>query len=151
MKLAPDANVVVAGLAFRGAASLLLQTTFSGTHEFVISEEAREEVLEVLREKFPRLQREAEEALSLLMITVVPRGSTPLAFMTSRPCATQVMPTSLPPPSNRTAAFWSAGTRTSCRSGPWDACGSLLLPEPCESSSQVDGSHFRGSEQGKVY
>jgi len=74
VKLALDANAVVAGRAFLGAASLLLQTTFSRTHEFVISEEAREEVLEVLREKFPRLRREAEEALSLLVITVVPRG-----------------------------------------------------------------------------
>jgi len=74
VKLALDANAVVAGRAFLGAASLLLQTTFSRTHEFVISEEAREEVLEVLREKFPRLRREAEEALSLLGITVVPKG-----------------------------------------------------------------------------
>ena len=74
MKLALDANAVVAGRAFLGAASLLLQATFSRTHEFFVSEEAREEVLEVLREKFPRLRREAEEALSLLVITVVPRG-----------------------------------------------------------------------------
>jgi putative PIN family toxin of toxin-antitoxin system len=74
VKLALDANVLVAGLAFRGAASLLIEVTFSRTHDFVISEEARQEVLEVLREKFPRLHREAEEALSLLVITVVPKG-----------------------------------------------------------------------------
>ncbi len=74
MRVALDANVVIAGLAFRGAANRLLRATFSGTHEFMMSEDAREEVLEVLQEKFPRLRREAEEALSLLRVVVVSKG-----------------------------------------------------------------------------
>ena len=75
MKVALDANVVIAGLVFRGAAHRLLRMAFSGTHEFTMSEDVRDEVLEVLEEKFPRLRREAEEALSILPVAVVPKGA----------------------------------------------------------------------------
>lgn len=75
MKVGLDANVVIAGLVFRGAAHRLLRVAFSGTHEFTMSEDVRNEVLEVLDEKFPRLRREAEEALSILPVAVVPKAA----------------------------------------------------------------------------
>ena len=71
MKFFLDSNVLVSGTAFSGTEHWILQATFRGEHAFVISEEVRREALAVLRQKFPRLRVEAEEALSLLRVEMV--------------------------------------------------------------------------------
>lgn len=72
MRLFLDSNVLVSGIAFSGTEQWLLRATFRGEHTFVISEDVRREALDVLRAKFPRLRPEAEEALSVLRVEVVP-------------------------------------------------------------------------------
>ena len=71
MKFFLDSNVLVSGTAFSGTEHWSLQATFRGEHAFVISVEVRREALAVLRQKFPRLQEEAQEALSLLRVEMV--------------------------------------------------------------------------------
>ncbi len=72
MRFFLDSNVLVSGTAFSGTEQWLLRATFRGEHTFVISEDVRREALSVLREKFPRLRPEAEEALSILRVEVIP-------------------------------------------------------------------------------
>jgi len=67
-----DSNVLVSGIAFSGTERWLLRVSFRGEHEFVISEDVQRETLEVMQEKFPRLREQAEEALSILPVEVVP-------------------------------------------------------------------------------
>lgn len=73
MRFFLDSNVLVSGIVFSGTEQWLLQATFRGEHHFVISEDVEQETLEVMREKFPRLREEAEEALSVLQVEVVPK------------------------------------------------------------------------------
>ncbi len=73
MRFFLDSNVLVSGIVFPGTGQAILRATFRGNHEFEISEDVRQEALDILREKFPRLQAEAEEALGLLRMEVVPR------------------------------------------------------------------------------
>ena len=75
MRVFLDANVIVSGLAFPGNANRILRSTFSARDEFVSSEDVRNEVLDVLVEKFPSLSKEASEALSLLPLLWMPRRS----------------------------------------------------------------------------
>ena len=72
MRFFLDSNVLVSGTAFSGTEHWILQATFRGEHTFVISENVRREALMVMRQKFPRLRDEAEEALSVLRVEVVP-------------------------------------------------------------------------------
>ncbi|MBI4415700.1 MAG: putative toxin-antitoxin system toxin component, PIN family [Euryarchaeota archaeon] len=72
MKVFLDSNVVVSGIAFRGKSHAILVSTFSSKHRFVLSEDVHREATEVLRRKFPRLRREAQEILSLIRAEVVP-------------------------------------------------------------------------------
>ena len=72
MRLFLDSNVLVSGIAFSGTEQWILRATFRGGHTFVISEDVRREALNALREKFPRLRPEADEALFLLRVEVVP-------------------------------------------------------------------------------
>ncbi len=73
MKLFLDSNVIVSGIAFRGNAHAILVSAFTSKHRFVFSEDVHGEALQVLRGKFPRLRREAEEILSLIRAERVPR------------------------------------------------------------------------------
>ncbi len=73
MKVFLDANVRVSGIAFQGNERVLLLATFTPTHEYIISEGVRDEVSEVLREKFPTLPSEAEEIQLLIRAETIPR------------------------------------------------------------------------------
>lgn len=75
MRFFLDSNVLVSGTVFPGTERWIVRATFHGGHAFVISEDVRQEALDVLREKFPRLRPEAEEALSVLRVEVVPRAA----------------------------------------------------------------------------
>jgi len=68
-----DSNVLVSGIVFSGTERWILLATFRGENAFVISQDVQGEVLEVMRQKFPRLRKEAEEVLSLLRVETVPR------------------------------------------------------------------------------
>lgn len=63
----------MSGIAFRGNEHRLLLSSFHKPHEFVVSQDVQEEALRILREKFPRLRRDADEAMSLIRTNVVPR------------------------------------------------------------------------------
>ncbi len=75
MRFFLDSNVLVSGIAFPGNERWLLRRTFGGRHAFVISEDVRQETLDTLRQKFPRLKPEAEEALTLVRVEVVPASA----------------------------------------------------------------------------
>lgn len=60
---------------FSGLERAILLSGFRLKHTLVISQDVREEALAVLGRKFPRLRQEAEEALSLLRLEVVPRNA----------------------------------------------------------------------------
>ena len=74
MKVFLDSSVVIAGIAFRGSAHALLTESFATTHEFLISEDVRDEAVRVLQEAFPRHAAEAREVVGLLRAGVVPRA-----------------------------------------------------------------------------
>lgn len=73
MRFFLDSNVLVSGIVFSGTERWILLATFRGEHAFVISQDVQREVLEVMRQKFPRLRKEAEGVLSLLRVETVPR------------------------------------------------------------------------------
>lgn len=73
MRVFLDPNVILSGIAFRGNEHAILVSAFSPTHEFVLSDDVRNEVAGVLLEKFPRLREEAKEILSLIRAETVPR------------------------------------------------------------------------------
>jgi len=68
-----DSNVLVSGIVFSGTERSILLASFRGEHQLVISEDVREEALDVLRRKFPRFRKDAEEAMSMLHLEAVPR------------------------------------------------------------------------------
>jgi putative PIN family toxin of toxin-antitoxin system len=68
-----DSNVLVSGIVFSGTERWILLATFRGEHTFVISQDVQREVLEVMKEKFPRRREEAKEVLSLPRVEIVPR------------------------------------------------------------------------------
>ena len=72
MKFFLDSNVLVSGIVFPGAEEWLLRATFRGEHTFVISEDVKRETLQVMKEKFPGLRGEAEEALAVIRVEMVP-------------------------------------------------------------------------------
>lgn len=73
MRFFLDSNVLVSAIAFSGTERWILRATFRGEHAFVISQDVRQETLDVMRRKFPQLRREAEEAVSLLPVDIVAR------------------------------------------------------------------------------
>ena len=73
MRFFLDSNVLVSGIVFPGTERWILLSTFHGEHALVISDDIQRETREAMRRKFPRLRKEAEEALSLLRAEVVPR------------------------------------------------------------------------------
>ena len=72
MRFFLDSNILVSGIAFTGIEQWILRATFGREHTFVISEDVLREARDALRKRFPRLQPEAEEILSLIRVEVVP-------------------------------------------------------------------------------
>ena len=68
-----DSNVIVSGVVFPGTERSILLASFREEHQLVVSEDVLREALEVLRRKFPRLRRDAEEAMSMLRLEALPR------------------------------------------------------------------------------
>ena len=75
MRFFLDSNVLVSGIVFSGTERWILLATFRGEHTFVFSQDVRQEVPDVMRKKFPRLRKEAEDVLSLVRAETVPRKS----------------------------------------------------------------------------
>jgi putative PIN family toxin of toxin-antitoxin system len=68
-----DSNVLVSGIVYSGPERSILLAGFRGEHRLVVSEDVRQEALDVVRRQFPRFRKDAEEAMSILHLEAVPR------------------------------------------------------------------------------
>lgn len=73
MRFFLDSNILVSGVAFHGTERSILLASFRKEHELVVSDDVVREALEVMRQKFPRLRKDAEEVLATLRLEAIPR------------------------------------------------------------------------------